>query len=122
MSLKPDKPFEVMINILRNWVFVYEDEKELQGQVSELLNKLRVPHKREYTLGYRSIADFFLEDGTVVEFKLKGSAVNIYKQIERYTTYDECTSVILYTSKAMGMPPEINNKPIYYVSIGTNWL
>jgi len=96
-------------------------EKELQLEIEKLLTDKGIEHEREYRLDKSNILDFFI-DGIAVEVKIKSSAKKIYRQCERYCQFDKVNSLILLTSKTMGFPKEINNKPCYLHSLGMQWL
>ena len=61
-------------------------------------------------------------DSVGMEVKLKGAAMAIYKQCERYCSYPKVEELILITNRSMGFPKEINGKATYLLSLGKGWL
>jgi hypothetical protein len=93
-----------------------QDEKSLQEDLWVIFEKHGF--KREYRLDNKNIPDFFREsDGCLIEVKVKGTKLEIYRQLERYAKFPQVTSVVLVTSKAMGLPKECDGKPLYYVNL-----
>lgn len=114
---------EHIFKILSKQRFCVESEKETQKQISDALTHYHVVHKREFALDKSNIIDFLIkESGVGIEVKIKGQKMAIYKQCERYCTFDEVKSLILITSKSMGMLEEINGKPIFVINISKAWL
>lgn len=98
------------------------DEKQLQSELAEWLERRGFQFDREYRLGAGDIVDFLLEDGLAVECKLKGGKRNIYRQLRRYAQHSRVRAILLVTNTAMGLPEEIEGKPAYYCSLGAAWL
>ncbi len=97
-------------------------EKECQAAIQEILEKKNIWFRREWRIGEKDIPDFFISGGIVMEVKIKGRPLEIYKQCERYMKYDAATSLILITNKAIGFPKELNGKPCYVINMGKSWL
>jgi hypothetical protein len=103
--------------------FDFTNEKKTQAQLHELLMKDGIEHEREKILDDENIPDFFFEiSGLCVEIKIKGSKTAIYRQLERYSKFDEVKEVVLMTNKAMSLPKYINNKPAYVFAMSKAWL
>lgn len=101
--------------------FNTEDEKILQGQIEKALLDAGISFQREFNLDEKSCIDFMV--GNIgIEVKIKGQKRAIYKQCERYCTFDALSSLLLLTSKSMGIDEEINGKPIHYININRGWL
>ena len=100
------------------------DEKELQSQLEELFFKASVPFKREYRLDDKNIIDFLVYNNIAVEVKIKTSYSKraTYLQCLRYLKFDSVQGLILLTSRSIGFPKEINNKPCYVFNLSTAWL
>lgn len=112
-----------LFSILGKQRFSLENEKETQREMAQLLNMHGIAHTREFALDKKSVIDFMLpEHGIGIEVKIKGGKKAIYRQCERYCQFDEIKSIILVTSKSMGMLQEINNKPVYLINISKSWL
>lgn len=60
----------------------------------------------------------------VIECKMrnKSKKMDIFKQLTRYATYPEVTSIILASNVSMGLPPEIDGKPLYAASLSHGWI
>ena len=112
---------ENIYNILSKCRFSLESEKELQGQIQEILNKNNIVHRREVILDDKNIIDFLVGD-IGIEVKIKGGKKDIYKQIERYSHFKEINKIILLTSRSLGMVREINGKNIHLINISKAWL
>jgi len=107
--------------------FELGSEKATQEGVWELLRSLFRPEcvlRREHRLAPGDIVDFFIGSaGVAIEVKLKrNQPASILRQLERYARHDAVQALVLVTNRAMGLPPEINGKPAYYVSLGRAWL
>jgi len=94
------------------------DEKKLQTELSNAFNAHGITFDREVNLDKANIVDFMI-DGLAVEIKIraKASAMQIYRQLERYCAFPEVKALLLMTSKAMSLPASINGKPVYVLSL-----
>lgn len=110
-----------LLQLLKGQRFQLHNEKALQAEIEALLIRNQVQHHREYYLSKGSIIDFLVE-GTGIEVKISGSAISIFRQLERYCEFDDITGIILLTNKAMGIPSSINNKPAILINLGKAWL
>lgn len=106
---------------LSQYKFCVTDEKTLQGEISQVLANLGIPHKREVRLSNRDIIDFMIE-GMGIEIKIKGTANDIYRQCQRYCEHSKVQQLLLVTNRAMGFPSKINGKPCYVLHLGKSWL
>jgi len=96
--------------------FSTSNEKEAQREIEDVLKLAGIEFIREFRINPESIPDFFI-DGIAIEIKIKGNAMKIYKQCERYCKLDEVQQLILITNRSMGFPKQINNGN--YISIYT---
>ncbi len=110
-----------VIDILSSHRFPLEKEKETQEAIEKAFVDNSIAYNREYHLDKNSIPDFFI-DGTAIEIKIKGNAKSIFKQCERYCSFEEVKSLVLVTNRSMGFPKEINGKPCYFINLGKAWL
>jgi hypothetical protein len=109
--------------IFRQVKFDFTNEKIVQQQVKIKLTELGIDFSREYRLDAENIPDFFFtKTGLCVEVKIKGTKKSIYKQLERYTRFDQVQAVLLLTNKSMTLPLAINQKPSYILKMGMAWL
>lgn len=99
-------------------------EKHLQAGIEQALQATGIPFEREKRLSDRDIPDFFVKGGIVVECKMRNKArkIDIFKQITRYAEYLEVTAIILASNVSMGLPSEINGKPVYAASLSRGWM
>jgi len=97
-------------------------EKEVQSELEGLLIKNSISNQREFKLSDKDIPDFMLDDGTIIEVKIKGPKRSIYRQIERYAKDDKVKTIVLITNRSLGFPSEINSKPCYVINLSLAWL
>lgn len=98
------------------------DEIRTQDGVERILAAHGMAHKREARLSASDIPDFLLENGVVIEVKLRGQRkMSIYRQLRRYAKHPEVAAIVLLTNVAMGLPEEIEGKPAYLVSLSLGY-
>ncbi|MDD3465588.1 MAG: hypothetical protein PHE67_00445 [Campylobacterales bacterium] len=99
--------------------FSLGDEKKLQTELSDAFTAHGIEFRREVRLDDNNIVDFMV-DGLGIEVKIRTrvSAMQIYRQIERYCAFPEISALLLITSRALSLPAVINGKPIYILSLG----
>ena len=96
-----------VIEQIKQYQFDLSDELELQTQLYETVLE-ELGFEREFSLNKKSRIDFYHPKYKIgIEVKVKGSAVKIYRQCERYAQTNKIDELILLTAKAMGMPSEI---------------
>lgn len=110
------KELENIINVLKSYSFRVTNEKKLQEDIDFVFKENNLDIIKEFKLDNESIVDFF-KDGIAIEIKIKGSAKKIYKQCERYCKNNLVNTLILVSTKPMGLPEEINGKDCYFVDI-----
>lgn len=112
-----------IINSLRNVKFKWNTEKELQLQIYNLLKEKFPLYEisKEYILDEENIIDFLIE-GIGIEVKIKGQRRAIYKQCERYCSFEKVSTLILVTAATMGFPKEMNGKDCYIFNLNKAWL
>lgn len=87
-------------------------ERELQDAVERALRAEKLEFKREVTRGADRI-DFVV--GSVgVELKVKGSAGDVLRQLERYALWTDLTELLLVTTKGAhrALPSVVGGKPL----------
>lgn len=104
---------------LRGWRLPMRDEKATQARIAELLADLDA--RREVRLSDGDIIDLMV-GGVGVEVKLRGSRVEILRQLERYAGHAAVRELLLVTGTAMRLPPAIGGKPVRGLSLGAAWL
>lgn len=114
---------ELVIQALSSVRFPIDSEKQTQESIANTLLHKNIKYIREFHLDDKNIPDFFILNGEIaIEVKIKGKAMQIYKQCERYCKFDKVKQLILITNRSMGFPKEINGKPCYVINIGRAWL
>ncbi len=114
---------EIIIQTLSSARFPIDNEKQTQEAIANILLQKNIEYIREFHLDEKNIPDFFILNGEIaIEIKIKGKAMKIYKQCERYCKSDQVKQLILITNRSMGFPKEINGKPCYVINIGRAWL
>jgi len=118
-----------IIELLTTHRLPLADEKLLQLEISKVLADDGLLHLRELRLGKGDIVDFLVLDqtelplsGVAIEIKVKGNRRDIYRQLERYCTYECVREIVLATNVPMGLPVEINGKPASLAALGRGWL
>lgn len=99
-------------------------EKHLQEGVAEVLKAAGIAYEREKRLSLKDIPDFLIDGGVVVECKMrnKSKKMDIFRQLARYATYPEVTAIILASNVTMGLPPELEGKPLFAASLSHGWI
>lgn len=113
-----------IVRYLQSCRFDLSTEKHLQHDIEQALLKKRLSFEREKRLSERDIPDFFVKGGVVIECKMRNKArkIDIFKQLSRYATYPEVKSIVLASNISMGLPSEINGKPIFAASLSRGWM
>ncbi len=99
----------------RRWPL--SDEKRLQEAISGEMERSHMEHRREVRLNGADIIDFMVGD-IGIEVKIGGSKRAIFRQCERYAEHESVSAIVIATAKAMGVPPEVNGKPILVALLG----
>lgn len=110
-----------IIELLTTHRLPLSDEKLLQEAIGDVFQAAALDFEREVHLGPRDIVDFMVE-GIAVEVKIKGNRRDIYRQLERYCTYETVASIVLATNVPMALPVEICGKPTGIAALGRGWL
>lgn len=100
-----------------------QNEKELQIELEAILLESGINFTREFYLSKTDIIDFYFPDICVgMEVKIAKAPKQIFKQLDRYTKSDQISEIILITSKTMGLPDKINEKPAHLIKLSNSWL
>lgn len=115
---------EKIISILKGKRFLLHDEKSLQLDIyNVLVEGLSEPIvRKEYILDSRNTIDFLINGEYGIEVKIKAKKRAIYKQCERYCSFDKIKKLLLVTNTSMGFPKQINGKDCYVLNLGKAWL
>jgi hypothetical protein len=114
-----------VLELLQSGRYSLNNEKETQAQVGARLRDTLegVLVESEKRLSARDIPDFLVDGKIAIEVKLRGwQKKEIFKQLTRYAKHDVVECIILVTNVSLGLPTEIEGKPVYYVSMGRAWL
>ncbi len=118
------------IQLCKGKRFSFDNENIVQAELQALLINSKTPYIREYKMDHpilsfdgHNIPDFFFEaTGLCVEIKIKGSKKEIYRQLLRYSEFEQVKTIVLLTNKSMALPITINDKPTAIINMGLAWL
>ena len=102
--------------------FPLTHEISLHQRMEDVFKSFGVAYEREVFLSSADKVDFLIDGSIALEVKIKGRAMSIYRQCERYCTHDSVNGIILVSSKPMGLPKEICGKPAYFFNLTSNAL
>lgn len=114
-----------IIDMLARHKIPMENEKETQTYIDRIFKKHPAALQsvcREYHFNENDIIDFFLNHSIGIEVKINVQASKVYEQLERYAQNEKVKELVLVTTKTMGLPKTINNKPVYLHNISKSWL
>lgn len=117
-----DATAAAVMGVLRGLRLPLHDEKRLQEAMAEALEEAAIEHTTEALLGPGERVDFLTPDGLAIECKLQARKRAIYHQLCRYARHSSVSGLLLVTNTAMGLPPAIEGKPVFYCSLGGSWL
>ena len=126
MTTAPTTPPVVaeVIRLVQRSRLDLSSEKHLQEDVAQMLLAAGIAYEREKRLSAKDIPDFLIGGGVVVECKMrnKSKKMDIFKQLARYATSPEVTAIILASTVSMGLPPEVEGKPLFAASLSHGWI
>jgi len=103
--------------------FDLSTEKRLQADLADALERAGIPFEREKHLSDQDIPDFLVDGGVVIECKMRGARkIAIYRQLCRYAEHAEVRAIVMASNVSMGLPPEINGKPVFAAALSRGWL
>ncbi|QMI49714.1 hypothetical protein [Burkholderia sp. MBR-1] len=113
-----------VIRLLLRCQFDLSTEKHLQVDVESAFRENGISFEREARLTASDIPDFLVAGSVVVECKLRGKSrkIDVYRQLERYASHPDVKAIVLASNSVMGLPPEINGKPVYAASLSRGWI
>lgn len=87
-------------------------ERELQDSVERALRAEKLEFKREVARGADRID--FVVGAVGIELKVKGSAGDVLRQLERYALWTDLTELLLVTTKGahLALPRAVGGKPL----------
>lgn len=99
------------------------DEKRTQADIAEALVAEGLSFRREARLAPGDVIDFLVQERFGVEIKLRGARKkDVYRQLQRYAGHDTIEGLLLVSNLSMGLPAEIEGKPVWFLSLGQAWL
>jgi hypothetical protein len=103
--------------------FHFNEEKDLQRGIAQVLTQLKFEFKAEVPLTRGDRLDFLVGD-VAIEVKVDSSTSSVTRQLWRYAKLPEVNHLILVTtrSKHKNMPDEMNGKPLYVVYLLNSFL
>lgn len=111
-----------LIELLKAARLDVSDEKRTQRDMAEVFDGRGIEYQREVRLSKADIVDFMVH-GIALEVKLKGANKrDVFRQLERYAEHESVNALVLASNITMGLPTEINGKPIYFIHLGRGWL
>lgn len=112
---------QTIMKALSGHRFNVDCESVLQVQIAEVFQAVGIEFQREVVLSYRDRIDFMV--GNVgIEVKISGQAKAIYRQCVRYCAFNQVSTLLLVTNRAMGLPGELEGKPVFVHALGRAWL
>lgn len=113
---------ETVLRTLRTARLDLSDEKRTQNDLAQALTAQGIAFEREVRLSAGDIPDFIVGD-VAIEVKLKGARkMHVFRQLVRYAKHDRVRSLILATNLTMGLPEQLEGKPVFFVALGRAWL
>lgn len=95
------------------------NEIALQDGLATALTQSNIAFEREVSLSERDRPDFVLENGLLIEVKIKGSFAQLLRQCARYAKHD-CVKAILVAGTPFWiptLPAEVSGKPLYHLRL-----
>lgn len=112
-----------LVKILKDKKFPLEKESYLQVKIAETLLENGIEFDREKQLDKHNRPDFLLRSSAVaIEVKINGSKPDIYKQVLRYSEFENVEAVLLITNKSIGQVPLHGNKPFRLINLSHAWM
>lgn len=113
---------EAIAKVLREHVFHFKSEAELQRGIAKVLTDARIPFAAEVKLAADSRVDFMVGAGPVkvaIESKCAGSISLLVRQIHRYIERPEVGSVVVVVSKGRlaNLPMTLSGKAVSIVNL-----
>jgi hypothetical protein len=105
-------------SLISRYHLVFPDEATLQAQFESILVNHGISFVREFKLSGKDRPDFYLKNtGSVVELKVESNLNKILRPLHRYAAYEQVQEVILVCPRPFSLPPVLNGKPMYCISL-----
>ena len=112
--------FTEIAKLISKYAFTYQNEKDLQDGIENVLILGKIKYIREFKMTARERIDFYLPDTkTGIEIKTKGAETQIIRQLLRYSQLDLINELILITTKSAYPPGTLNKKPCNSIYINS---
>lgn len=109
---------------LRCTKFRWNCERDLQDGIDQVLASMTsLTYTREHRLSKTDIVDFLVDDpegtGMGIEVKIKGTVMELLRQLGRYAQFPEVGSLLVVTGRIQltGIKNNIGGKPVRVVSL-----
>lgn len=113
--VEPDEGVLRLVHTLNRYRHRGANEKDIQASVERVLAHCGWKFHREHSLSAHDRPDFLVEDGIVLEVKMKASRSFVLMQLGRYAVHSEVAALVLasprYTVVA-GLPKTLYGKPL----------
>lgn len=98
------------------------NELKIHKMIKEKLKSSGIQYKYEYKVAPHKRFDFWI-DGIILEVKNKKPAkINLLNQIKKYLSVAEVKGIIIVLNDTTPkLPKELCGKPIFCLSLHTNW-
>lgn len=122
MTQETNQSVKLIASLIHGHRIDLSSEKRVQEAIEGILTTAGIEFEREKKLSVTDIPDFVVEN-IVIECKVRGARkMDVYRQLCRYAEHDSVHVLMLVSNISMGMPPEINGKPVYCVSLSRGWM
>lgn len=114
---------EQVINALKKIrCHVITDEYKLHKLIANELMAAGISFSHEVPLAPRNRIDFLTAGGIGIEAKKgKPNELSVYRQLERYVSFEEVKGLILVIERYMDLPEIINGKPVLSIGLRKLW-
>lgn len=104
-----------ILSMLEHCRFRFNDERDLQDGIAQVMSTAGVKFEREKVLGPQDRPDFLIGGSIAMEIKIKGSIAEALRQIDRYTGHQAVEAVLLVGTPGWlsRVPSEIRGKPVF---------
>jgi hypothetical protein len=98
-----------------------QNESELAEIVARVFTEAGLPFEREVRLNERDRIDMLGHGGVGIEFKIDGSAANLIRQLDRYASCAEISSLLVVTTRRRlaSLPNSLREKPVLVACMGS---
>lgn len=113
---------DVVVTIKRIRSHVITDEYKLHDLIAKELLGAGISYQHEVLLAPRNRIDFLTVSGIGIEAKKgKPNEAQVYRQLERYASFDDVKGLILVIERYMDLPETINGKPVVSIGLRKLW-